>query len=146
MAEVAELTIALMEIFFLIVGIIALCLAFFLLWTSFSSNVRENSWEFGVLRAIGLTGNECVRIYIYEAVSLCLAAAILGSTVGIIVAVTMTLQFNLFTELPFELEFPVIMYTVLLTVCMGTAVLGSYIPLKEVKRHPISHILRGLND
>jgi ABC-type antimicrobial peptide transport system permease subunit len=44
-----------MEIFYLIVGIIALVLAFFLLWISFSSNVRENSWEFGVLRAIGLT-------------------------------------------------------------------------------------------
>ena len=146
LAEVADLTIVVMEIFFLVVGIIALILAFFLLWTSFQSNVRENSWEFGVLRAIGLTGDECTRIYIYEALSLCLAAAILGSIVGIIVAITLTLQLNLFTEMPFELEFPLIMYFTLITVCMITAVLGSYLPLKEVKRNSISSILRGLSD
>jgi ABC-type antimicrobial peptide transport system permease subunit len=99
-----ELTVLVMEMFFLFVGALALVLAFFLLWTSFSSNVRENSWEYGVLRAIGLTDYQCMRIYIYEAVALILAATILGSIVGILVAVTVTLQFNLFTELPFSME------------------------------------------
>lgn len=33
---------------------IAMLLSFFVLWISFTSNVSENSWEFGVLRAIGL--------------------------------------------------------------------------------------------
>jgi ABC-type antimicrobial peptide transport system permease subunit len=101
---VMELTVLVMEMFFLFVGALALVLAFFLLWTSFSSNVRENSWEYGVLRAIGLTDYQCMRIYIYEAVALILAATILGSIVGILVAVTVTLQFNLFTELPFSME------------------------------------------
>ncbi len=33
---------------------VAMLLCFFVLWISFTSNVSENSWEFGVLRAIGL--------------------------------------------------------------------------------------------
>lgn len=102
--DVTELTVLVMQMFFLFVGALALVLAFFLLWTSFSSNVRENSWEYGVLRAIGLTDFQCMRIYIYEALSLTFAATVLGSIVGILVAVTTTLQFNLFTELPFSME------------------------------------------
>jgi hypothetical protein len=38
-----------------IVGLIALILAFFLLLISTTSNIKENVWEFGVLRAMGLT-------------------------------------------------------------------------------------------
>jgi ABC-type lipoprotein release transport system permease subunit len=33
--------------------IIGLC--FFMLFVSFTSNITENAWEFGVLRALGLT-------------------------------------------------------------------------------------------
>ena len=33
---------------------IAIFLCFFMLFLSFTANVRENAWEFGVLRAIGL--------------------------------------------------------------------------------------------
>jgi len=32
-----------------------LIFSFFALWISFTDNVCENSWEYGVLRAIGLT-------------------------------------------------------------------------------------------
>lgn len=43
------------QIFVMIVGTIALLLAFFLLLISTTSNVRENVWEYGCLRAMGLT-------------------------------------------------------------------------------------------
>lgn len=42
------------EIFNAVVAIIALLLSFFLLLISFISNVRNNCWEIGILRAIGL--------------------------------------------------------------------------------------------
>ena len=38
-----------------IVAAISVVLCFFVLWLSFTANVNENSWEFGVLRSIGLT-------------------------------------------------------------------------------------------
>lgn len=41
-------------LFYVIVALIAMILSFFLILVSFVSNVRENSWEFGVLRAVGL--------------------------------------------------------------------------------------------
>ena len=37
-----------------LVAVIAITLCFFVLWLSFTANVNENAWEFGVLRAIGL--------------------------------------------------------------------------------------------
>jgi len=36
------------------VGVVAMILCFFILWMSFIANVRENAWEFGILRALGL--------------------------------------------------------------------------------------------
>jgi ABC-type antimicrobial peptide transport system permease subunit len=44
-----------MQLFVTIVGIIALTLSFFLLLISTTANIKENLWEFGVLRAVGLT-------------------------------------------------------------------------------------------
>ena len=37
-------------------------IAFFLSWAAFDSNVRDHSWELGVLRAIGLSSNK-VMVY-----------------------------------------------------------------------------------
>ena len=48
-------SIFLFEIFVGIVGAIALILAFFLLLISTTQNIKDNVWEFGVLRAMGLT-------------------------------------------------------------------------------------------
>lgn len=44
-----------LDLFNEIVAAIALILSFFLLLVSFIGNVRNNSWEIGVLRAIGLS-------------------------------------------------------------------------------------------
>jgi len=42
-------------IFVAIIGFIALLLSFFLLLVSMSQNVKDTVWEYGVLRAIGIT-------------------------------------------------------------------------------------------
>jgi len=49
----------LFSLFSIIVGIIALVLAFFLLLTSTSANIKENFWELGVLKAMGLSKSQC---------------------------------------------------------------------------------------
>ena len=51
---------------------------FFMLWLSFTANIRENSWEYGVLRALGLTASTVLRLYIYEAIVIVLSCLILG--------------------------------------------------------------------
>ena len=76
-----------LEIFLVIIGAIALCLTFFLLLVSFVNNIMENAWEFGVLRAVGLTNANMFKLYIYEAFSITLTAGILGCCVGMGLAV-----------------------------------------------------------
>lgn len=50
----AEDTFMYINLFYIIVALVAMILSFFLILVSFVSNVKENSWEFGVLRAVGL--------------------------------------------------------------------------------------------
>lgn len=75
----------------IVVAVIALTLSFFLILISFVGNVKDNSWEFGVLRAIGLNKNQLTRIYVYEAISLITASGILGTFIGISLAILLTL-------------------------------------------------------
>jgi ABC-type antimicrobial peptide transport system permease subunit len=44
-----------LDLFFNIVATIIVIMCFFMLIISFTSNITENAWEFGVLRALGLT-------------------------------------------------------------------------------------------
>jgi ABC-type antimicrobial peptide transport system permease subunit len=101
--ETLSTTLTLFEFFVTLVGTIALVLAFFLLLISTTSNITENMWEFGVLRAIGLDKAEVSRVYIYEAFCVTLTSIFFGICVGIIVNAIMTAQFYLFLELPFKL-------------------------------------------
>ena len=65
-------------------------ITFFLLLVSTRQNVRQNIWEYGVLRSIGVTMEQGKRIYMYEAFVVVSTSAILGILVGIFVASTMT--------------------------------------------------------
>lgn len=50
LVSTADAAVFMLQLFFVIVGFIAITLAFFLLWISTTANIRENVWEFGVLR------------------------------------------------------------------------------------------------
>ena len=52
--ENVQSSLAMMQVFIILVGTIAFTISFFLLVVSTAANIRENLWEFGVLRAIGL--------------------------------------------------------------------------------------------
>jgi len=94
------------QYFIIVLGIIAFIISFFMLIVSTTSNINENMWEFGVLRAIGLRKAQLTRIYLYEALAVFISSSLLGLLVGFILATTLSLQFNLFLELPFTIEFP----------------------------------------
>lgn len=79
------------QILNIVVAIIALTLSFFLILISFVGNVKDNSWEFGVLRAIGLSKKQLTRVYIYEAIALITASGFLGTFIGIVFAIVLTL-------------------------------------------------------
>jgi len=141
--EQTQLASFLIILFFDLVAIIGLIFSFFVLWLSFTANVRENSWEYGVLRAVGLTSSTVSRLYIYEALSLVLSTIVLGTTLGITTAIILTLQTLLFSELPFEFNFPTELFVMVMLLSLLVAVLGSYFPSEEYRKKEIAISLRG---
>jgi ABC-type antimicrobial peptide transport system permease subunit len=135
--------ISLLQYFFIVVTAIAVILCFFVLWLSFTANIRENAWEFGVLRAVGLTAAQVIRVYVYEAIALISSSLLLGTLIGMAQALTLTLQFNLFTELPFTFDFPYPLFIVVVVMSVAVAVLGSYLPALKFKRKRIASVLKG---
>ena len=131
--------------FFNIVAAIAVVLCFFILMLSFTANVRDNSWEFGVLRAVGLSVNQLIRAYIYEALCLVISAFACGTVIGVVIALTLTAQFNLFLEMPFQFDFPYILFCSVGVKAVIVAVVGSYIPARILRNKEIALVLRGLD-
>eukprot|EP00004_Rigifila_ramosa_P022811 TRINITY_DN6304_c0_g1_i1.p1 TRINITY_DN6304_c0_g1~~TRINITY_DN6304_c0_g1_i1.p1 ORF type:complete len:1190 (-),score=307.13 TRINITY_DN6304_c0_g1_i1:20-3532(-) len=126
-----------------IVAAIATLMCFFVLWLSFTANVRENSWELGVLRAIGLRFNQVLRAYLYEGACIVLSSFFLGTCVGVAVAVTLTLQLTVFTELPFSMSFPTGLFLSVAGMTTVAVVVGSYLPARVMKHKQIAHVLKG---
>ena len=56
-----------------------------------TANILDQVKEIGILRAMGLTKNRIILLYIYEAFVLVVASSLLGILIGTIVAFTMTL-------------------------------------------------------
>lgn len=80
----------LLQLLVVVVGLIALILAFFLLLISTSQNIKENIWELGVLRAVGLTQSQSKRIFMYEAFTVILSSLLLGIVIGLLIAISLT--------------------------------------------------------
>ena len=76
----------LFKIFVGIIGFIALTLAFFLLMVSTTQNVKDNVWEYGCLRAMGLTKAQGMKMFMIEQYSLILSSLFLGTTCGLLLA------------------------------------------------------------
>jgi ABC-type antimicrobial peptide transport system permease subunit len=131
-------------LFFNIVAVITTLLCFLILWLSFIANVKENSWEFGVLRSLGLGVWALIRTYIYEALCLILSSVVLGSIIGLIIALTLSAQFNLFLELPFVFDFPFALFFSVFGMSIVVAFVGSYLPARKLKDQEIAYVIRGL--
>ena len=132
-----------MNLFFQSVGVVTMVMCFFILWMSFTANVHENSWEFGVLRALGLNRFEVVMVYVYEALALVLTSLVLGTMIGLLIAASLTAQFNLFTEMPFHMAFPHPLFWTLVVLSLVISVVGSAFPAHGFLKHSISDVLRG---
>lgn len=128
----------LLDLLVLLIAGIAMAISFFLLLTSCQANIRENSWEFGVYRALGLTKSQMTRIYMYETLVCILAASLIGFVIGIGSALTLTFQFLMFNELPFKFAFPYTIFFSVFSLAILTAVVSSYTAIKEVRGSSIA--------
>jgi len=136
-------TVDLLMAFFYVVAVVASLLCFFMLFTTFEANVRDSLWEFGVLRSLGVNSSQLLRIFIYEAMGSIVAAIILGTIIGLVVACTLTLQQNLFTEMPFSLAFPWGLFATVILASLFVAALGASLPVRAMLPKPIAQVLKG---
>lgn len=83
-------TMLVFDIFIVIIALISLTLTFFLLLVSTRQNVRDNIWEYGVLRSMGFTKAQGQRLYMYESFLVVLASCILGVLIGILTSLLVT--------------------------------------------------------
>lgn len=121
-----------------IIGVISLILTFFLLLVATTQNIKDNIWEYGVLRSMGVTKDQGKRIFMYEAFLVIVSAGILGILIGIVVACLVTAQFNMFLEQPFRLVFPTFLTLTLLAVALITTYLAVHYPVNSVNRSTIA--------
>ena len=81
-------------------------------------------------------------IYIYEALCVVIASAFLGTAIGLLIGVSLTLQFNLFTEMPFQMSLPVELFSACIVLSLVVAVLGSWFPARQFVKKSVTEILR----
>merc|ERR1712146_551707 len=127
-----------------IVGTIALIIAFFLLLVSTTSNIKENVWEYGCLRAIGLSTSQGLRMFMYEQYAVIVGALLLGCATGIALACIVTSMFFLFLELPFGLEVPMGLVYTMIGMALCTTFFAVYIPINKVNEQKVASTVKGL--
>jgi len=89
-----------MDIFTYVIASMIFILTFFLLLVAFSQNTKDNIWEYGVMRSMGVTKQEGKRIFMYEASCLMAGAILLGVINGTIVSRCAAYLFYMMAELP----------------------------------------------
>ena len=73
-----------------LIALISLTLVFFLLLVSTKQNVRDNIWEYGVLRSMGFTKAQGQRLFMYEAYLVVISASMCGLAIGIATSTLVT--------------------------------------------------------
>jgi len=96
-----------------------------------------------VLRSMGMTKSEGLRIFIYEAYIVVISAAILGTINGFITAMAVAVQFYSFIELPIVVEFPWILFLCMIVLSLVTVMAAVCAPVSAVNRRQIASVLKG---
>jgi len=131
------------NIFVAVIAAISLFIAFFLLLVASTQNVNDAIWEYGVLRSMGMTKAEGLRIYLYEAYIVVISAAILGTLVGFLTAAAVAVQFYSFIELPIEMAFPWVLFISMMVMSLITVMLAVCAPVRAVNNRQIAGVLKG---
>ena len=145
-ADIEVALVSITQTFTILTGILALIslfLAFFLLLISMTQNINEAVWEYGVLRSMGVTKAQGLRVFLYEAYLVIVVASGLGLAVGFALAVIITYQFYSFIELPPIVEFPWILTVFMIGLALATTFVAVIIPVSGVNGTQIARVLKA---
>lgn len=139
-----SITQTVLNFLFTTMSIVALFLCFFSLVASMVTNIREQTKEAGVLRALGLGNYKLIRLFVYEAYALVLASSLMGVGIGVMVGWTFSQQQALFTELPVGFFVP---WDIIVTICIASVVcsiLAAAIPGSALTKVRVTKLLRTM--
>jgi ABC-type lipoprotein release transport system permease subunit len=134
---------AIINVLIALIGAIALSLTFFLLLVATTQNIKDNVWEYGVLRSMGVTKNEGNRLFMYEAFLVIVSSALIGLAIGTSVACLVTAQFYMFLELPFALQFPWGLIAAFIGLALITTYFAVAVPVNSVNSRNIASVLKS---
>lgn len=88
------------DLFSVVTSMICFCLGMFQLIMTIAANIKDSMWELGVLRSMGCTRAQILRVMIYELVSNTLSAITLGYIAGVVTSVLAIAQIYTYTDMP----------------------------------------------
>lgn len=90
-----------MKTLFSLVTLLGMCLCFFSLSQSMSSNIFDQSKEISLLLSIGMQKATLIRVYLYEAVILVVTNALIGFSIGTLIGNSLVYLLCLLLTYPF---------------------------------------------
>lgn len=126
------------------IAILTTVISFFMLLIALIKNIKDNVWELGILRSIGLDHGQIFIIYFVETFAVIFSSLILGTLVGWIISFISSIYLQIFLELPRNLYFPWIEFGILVGALSLTSFLTTFIGLKGIVYQPVAKILKGL--
>lgn len=138
-----QTTVALLNLVFSILTLVAMALCSFSLFASMSTNIAEQSKEVGVLLALGLKPLHLIRVYALEAFVLVMSACFLGVGIGTFVAWSFGLQQYLFSGIPVPAVFPFAISLTILIASVLAAFFASAVPARELTKANITTLIRS---
>lgn len=132
-----------MLIFLYMITALLFLMSFFQLLLSIEGNIKENMWQVGVLRSIGLTKSDVKSVVLTEATANILTAEIIGFAMGYIVMVSSMSLMNTIFELPINFDIDWLTLLMLMSISVLTVYFGTGIGISSINRMKISKILKG---
>lgn len=140
-AEVDQTFLTMAVFIYGFVAVIALVGALNLINTMYTSVVAKTR-NLGVMRAIGMSGNQLNKMVLVEALTYCIIGYIAGCILGI--ALQKALIYNFLPRLTATWTFPLIQIPVILIVILLVTIISIINPLKRIKAKGISEIIGSL--
>ena len=142
--ETTDRALKYLQILNIMIAALTCIISFFMLLISLIKKIKDNIWELGVLRSIGLTTSQIYWIYSIETGSVIFSSLLLGTGVGLLISWISSYFYFIFFEVDLGLGFPVTEFTILVCFLLITTVLTSYVGMKRFAHLPIARLLKGL--
>ena len=99
--------------------------------------------EYAIVRAIGITKTDGLKIFLYQAVSIVLSALVIGFILGYLLQQITEKLFRTIVEQKMVRKFPVDIAIITAFICVCTSYISVRIPIYELNKLSIASVLKG---